>query len=160
MGRVILLLLSGVFCQQAQAVLNCGGPTIDVREKPYKDIQSVIEQSVGISDEQAVRASQLHAVAGAYREKYGWQTLGNGSSFKMIYKNGTRECAVVVNKLNSYGTVPIDGTQSDGMTFNVESSRWFIRQFSTSGFHGTYRICYDYYSNGEWTATQCTVKVW
>ena len=81
----------------------------------------------------------------------------------MIYKNRTRECGIVTGAVNSYGTVPLDGTQRDGSSFVVEESSWYLRQFRPTGayaMHGTYQICYDYYSNGELTDTQCTVQVW
>jgi hypothetical protein len=38
-----------------------------------------------------------------------------------------------------------------------------MQQFRPAGMgeiHGTYQICYDYYSNGERAATKSTAQVW
>lgn len=51
-------------------------------------------------------------------------------------------------------------TAPPGEGLAVENTNMYIRQFQRNGTNGFYQVCYDYYSNGELTETQCSVQPW
>lgn len=165
MGKIFgLLLCVGfmAFSSPASAVLKCGtaGIKIDARNFPYSAVSAVQKQDVGITDDWSLRAEVMTGVAGAYRLQFG--SLGPGSMFKMIYKDGTRECAAVGSTTASLGTVPVPGTASNGpnAVLEVENTSLYIQQFQRpqTGVAGWYRVCFDYYSNGQLTTTECHIE--
>jgi hypothetical protein len=145
-----------------RAALNCGGPTLNANLAPYNTLHTVTSQNVGIDDEDAVRIGQMTAMAGEYRSKNGPGTLGPGKPFGVIYENRSKECGIVITTTGSTGAVPVPGSKRapprEGLA--VENTNMYIRQFQRNGTNGFYQVCYDYYSNGELTETQCSVQPW
>jgi len=166
MGKVISLLLCAVifvFSSTAGAAgFKCGvGLKIDARNAVYSHLPAVNGQDVGINDIIDLRGEVMTAVAGEYRfTRPG--SLPAGSLFKMIYKDGSRECAVVATTSGSVGVVPVPDTArpNPGGTLEVENTALYIQQFlrPSPTVSGWYRVCYDYYSNGEVTATECHIE--
>jgi hypothetical protein len=167
MGKILSSLLCAailVFSFNAQAAgFKCGaGIKIDARNAPYSTLTAVNGQHVGINDILELRSEVMTAVAGEYRFRRPPGALPAGSLFKMIYRDGSRECAVVATTSSSLGAVPVPNTArpNPGGTLEVESTALYIQQFQRPGpnVSGWYRVCYDYYSDGEVTATECHIE--
>lgn len=166
MGKVVSLLLCAVilvFSSYANANgFKCGaGVRIDVRNPPYSTLQAVANQYVTINDMGELRGEVMTAVAGAYR--FGRPgSLPSGSVFKVIYRDGSRECAFVATTIGSAGAFPIPGTSrsNPGGVREVENTSIYVQQFlrPSPTVSGWYRVCFDYYSNDELTATECHIE--
>lgn len=158
----ILLIAMGGLSAPASALLKCGGPTIRASDSPFNTSPGIVNQDVGITDEELVRIGLLTEIAGLYRSTYGQSKLPVGSTFKMVYKDNSRECATVVSKLASPGVFPVAGSQrSGGGPLEVEGTSLYIQMFNLNKPEvGWYTVCYDYYSNGTLTATECSVHPW
>ncbi len=145
----------------ASAAIDCGpnAPTIDTRQSPYSALQTV--HNVAVYSDFEVRNETLSQLAGAYRTKNGIAKLPAGATFKVIYEDGSRECAGVVSATSSLGAVPIPNTQKEVGYY--EDSGGYLRNFtrtSSSGSFYAYNICFDYYTNGRVTDTQCSVTTY
>lgn len=165
MGKIISLLLCAVvlgFSSNAHAILKCGtGIKMDVRNLPYSILPSVANQDVGITDDIDVRNGVLSAVAGAYRATHPG-SLPPGAMFKVIYKDGSRECGAVASTTGSLGAVAVPNTAVNGPNgvLEVEKTNIYIQQFLRPSMTvaGWYQVCYDYYSNGELTESECHIE--
>ena len=68
-----------------------------------------------------------------------------GASFKMVYGDGTRECARVINPLGTVGAGPIPDTQRDAPAF--EGNEAGFQDIRSPGIqrnfpiNGQYRVC-------------------
>ncbi|MBN8738402.1 MAG: hypothetical protein J0H86_02755 [Xanthomonadaceae bacterium] len=158
----ILLIATSVFSAPASALLKCGGPTIRASDAPFSTSPGIVNQDVSIADDEFVRVGLLTEMAGLYRSTYGLSKLPVGSTFKMVYKDNSRECATVISKLASPGVFPVAGSQRvGGGPMEVENTSLYIKMFNLNKPEvGWYTVCYDYYSNGSLTATECTVHPW
>lgn len=160
-----LLILVGCALQQSHAagLLKCNGPNVDIRKPEYNISSTIRNTTIGAFGDLEIRVNVMVAAVGIYRSENGASSLRAGMTFKMIYKDGTRECGAMTSGGSSITAVPIDDTQRDGQTLEVEDTSVYIQQFrpiGMGGIHGTYQICYDYFSNCELTTTQCTAHVW
>lgn len=159
----LAICLVAVSSPAAVASLNCGGPALNTNQPPYSLLPEVLNSLTTIHDEEAVRSDLMTRLVGAYRAKNGITSLPAGSSVRVIYEDQTRECGLVVTPIGSMGVVPVPGSSREGPgggTGGVENTNMYIRQFQRNGLHGSYQVCYDYYSNGELTETQCSVQTW
>lgn len=160
---MLLCALVLVFSSNAHAAgFKCGaGLKIDARTAAYSHLPAVNGQHVGIGDITDLRGEVMAAVAGQYRSTRPG-VLPAGSLFKMIYRDGSRECAIVATTSGSVGVVPVPGTarQNPGGTLEVENTALYIQQFlrPSPTVSGWYRVCYDYYSNDDVTATECHIE--
>lgn len=156
--------MATVLSHSALAVMNCNGPAIDARLPPYSGLSAVANQNIGAFDEDVLRGNVMTAVIGAYRGLHGPTSMDPGKTFKMIYKDASKECGVVVNRVGSLGAIPVPDTQRPAPgngPIDVENTRIYLQQFNRiNQLHGSYQVCYDYYSDGVLTATQCTVQTW
>lgn len=157
----MLLAMSGI-STQASALLKCGGPTIKANNFPMNTWPAVVNSDVGITDEEFVRVGFLTQIAASYRLEFEAGQLPLNSTFKMVYENGSRECARVVSKHSSAGVFPVAGSQKPSAgPLEVESTSLYLQLFNVNKPEtGWYTVCYDYYSDGELTETQCTVHPW
>lgn len=154
--------LAVCYANEAHAMLKCGGngTKIDAGLSPY----SALPQGNGITaySEEELRSTAITSFAGAYRLANGVGALPVGSTFKVIYQDDSRECAQIVSTTGSFGAVPVAGTQRDSAgTGEVEDTDLYIRNFQRNyPRNGWYRVCYDYYSDGYLTATECNIYPW
>lgn len=165
LSQLLALLFIALASPSALATLNCNGPSINVNQAPYNVLPAVQNQNVGAYDEDVLRTNVMTAVVARYRIEHGPRSIDPGKTFKITYKDRTKECGVVTGLTGSVAAVPIPGTRRDapGDGMAVENTSVYLRQFNqnqANQLHGTYQVCYDYYSNGELTATQCSVQVW
>jgi hypothetical protein len=152
---VLLSMASGY----AHAKLDCRGPAIKANLAPYSSLPAITNQDVGITDDEIVRSSVMTAVAGAYRVHNGVGTLPIGSTFKMVYKDGTRECGHVISRTGSIQVNPVPNSQREyAGPGEVEGTSWYINLFNRNQPQtGFFTVCWDYYTNGVRTDTECEV---
>lgn len=87
------------------------GVMIDVLGDEYKDLSQVAVTTVHSS--QDVRMSGAAQVAAVYRASSGapFSTLPPGSTFKVVWPDGSSEYVMVVSPSSTAGVHPIPGTQ-------------------------------------------------
>lgn len=158
----LLLLVLGGLSTQASAMLKCNGPTIKTTVAPMNTWPAVVNEDVGVGDNEFVRVGFLSKIAASYRLQHGLDKLPLNSTFKIVYEDGSRECARVVSKASSAAVFPVAGSQkASAGPMEVESTSLYIQMFQVNKPEiGWYTVCYDYYSNGTLTATECTVHPW
>lgn len=103
-------LLFWTFLLTAYSVV-AAGVVIDVFGKDYRGMSAVTATSVSSSLEK--RTAGATQVAAAYRADSGapFSTLPTGSSFKVIWPDGSSEYVTVVSVSSSDGARPVPGTQ-------------------------------------------------
>ncbi|MDC8013898.1 hypothetical protein [Tahibacter soli] len=161
----VYALFTAVASPMALAQLNCGGPTLNTNQPPYSQLETVRNSFVTIEDEEAVRSGLITALVGAYRSIPGNGTfsLPPGSPVRVVYEDRSKECGIVISQTGSMSAVPVPGSRREapgGGAGGGENTNMYIRQFQRNGVNGFYQVCYDYYSNGELTETQCSVQTW
>ncbi|HBK47468.1 MAG TPA: hypothetical protein DDZ67_13755 [Xanthomonadaceae bacterium] len=84
---------------------------IDTAENRYQDLSQVKLTTVK-ADEQA-RRSAAAQVAAVYRAQSGmpFSALPAGSTFQIVWPDGSTETVMIVNPTSSAGTVPLAGSQ-------------------------------------------------
>lgn len=144
--------------------LDCGsGPTLNVNQLPYSGINDIANSYYTIEDSDWDRAALMTRLVAIYRSTYGVTTLPPGAMVKVVFHDRSRECGVVVSRAGTIQAKPVPGTSRTapgGGAGGVENTNFYLQQFQGNGDHGYYQICYDYYSNGELTETQCSVQAW
>ncbi|WP_396615869.1 hypothetical protein ACHZ97_17265 [Lysobacter soli] len=96
--------------------VGAAGVMIDVLADEYRHLSQVAVTTARSSEE--LRMSGAAQVAAVYRASSGapFSTLPPGSTFKVVWPDGSSEYVMVVNPTSSTGTHPIAGTQSGGKT--------------------------------------------
>ncbi|MDR0183815.1 hypothetical protein [Lysobacter arvi] len=94
--------------------VGAAGVMIDVLADEYRHLSQVAVTGVRSSEE--LRMSGAAQVAAVYRASSGapFSTLPPGSTFKVVWPDGSSEYVMVVNPSSTAGTRPIAGTQSAG----------------------------------------------
>lgn len=94
--------------------VGAAGVMIDVLADEYRHLSQVAVTTARSSEE--LRMSGAAQVAAVYRASSGapFSTLPPGSTFKVVWPDGSSEYVMVVNPTSSAGTQPIAGTQSSG----------------------------------------------
>lgn len=92
--------------------VGAAGVMIDVLADEYRHLSQVAVTTVGSSDE--MRMSGAAQVAAVYRASSGapFSTLPPGSTFKVVWPDGSSEYVMVVSASSGSGVHPIAGTQS------------------------------------------------
>lgn len=91
--------------------VTAAGVMIDAIGDNYRELSQVAQTTVDSSDEtRGLGAAQIAAV---YRAQSGapFATLPPGSTFKVIWPDGSSEYVMVVSQASSTGIRPIPGTQ-------------------------------------------------
>ncbi|UHQ24034.1 hypothetical protein LVB77_04795 [Lysobacter sp. 5GHs7-4] len=99
--------------------VGAAGVVIDVLADDYSELSQVAVTTVH-SPEQTRRASSAQ-IAAMYRAQSGtpFSSLPPGSTFKVVWPDGSSEYVMIVSPASSLGAQPIQGTQSrvqGGMT--------------------------------------------
>lgn len=83
--------------------------TIDARAAPYNNV--VAANGVGISSIYEVRQPAMLALVGAYRTLHGLNSIPQNSQVQIIYRDGTKEKALVTCAVGTPCVEPVPGTQ-------------------------------------------------
>lgn len=143
------------------AGLKCGTTTIDVRQAPYSTTPGIQGSNVNVYSAENDRIALDSAMAAKYRTINGAGTLGENAIFRAIYKNGSRECVGITSASSSSGARPIPGFQRDLSDPVIVEDSITLNYFRVNYPHpGWYRICYDYFSNGQLTQSECVARSW
>jgi hypothetical protein len=88
---------------------NGEGLSIDTSLSPYANLTNVVGTNNNSDEEiQIAGATQVAAV---YRLKAGLNSLTPGTTFKIIWQDGSSESVLVVSSFSSIGVTPIPGSQ-------------------------------------------------
>lgn len=93
--------------------VGAAGVVIDVLADDYSELSQVAVTTVH-SPEQTRRASSAQ-IAAMYRAQSGtpFSSLPPGSTFKVVWPDGSSEYVMIVSPASSAGAQPIQGTQSN-----------------------------------------------
>lgn len=142
------------------AGLKCGATTIDVRQAPYSTTPGIQGSNVNVYSNENDRIALDSAMAAKYRAINGAGTLAENAIFRAIYKNGSREC-VGITSTGSSGARPIPGFQRDLNDPVIVEDSITLNYFRVNYPHpGWYRICYDYFTDGQLTMSECVARSW
>jgi hypothetical protein len=165
MNRKLLALLFasvgiGVLSAPAHGRITCLGPKINFGQLPYSALPELNNLSnIGAYDEDVLRTRLMTGLTAAYRGIHGLSTLPVGSTFKMVYKDGSRECGRVDSRMGSVQAMPVENSQRPyAGPGEVEETSSYLNLFNRnrpqSGF---YQVCWDYYTNGVLTDSECEI---
>lgn len=87
------------------------GQIMNASHQPYSNSAPVVNATVHSMTE--VRVAALSAAAGVYRSTHGVMSLNPGSTFTLIYVDGSRERGMVTSLSSQVGAAPIPGTQQE-----------------------------------------------
>jgi hypothetical protein len=92
--------------------VGAAGVMVDVFGEDYSDLGQVAVTSVDSKDEQ--RSMSAAQIAAVYRAQSGapFSSLPPGSTFKVVWPDGSSEYVMVVSPSSSAGVQPIPGTQT------------------------------------------------
>jgi hypothetical protein len=161
--KVLFVLLIGVglslVAPPAAARLGCHlGPKIDFRDPLYSLLPNVQTQNnVGAYDEESLRTGLMTRLTAAYRLNHGSNALPVGSTFKMVYKDGTRECGRIETHFGTPQARPVENSQRPyAGPGEVEETSSYMNLFNRNRPQvGFYTVCWDYYTNGVRTDSEC-----
>lgn len=99
------------------------GVVIDVLGDDYRELSQVAVTTVHSSDE--VRMTGAAQVAAVYRAQSGapFATLSPGSTFRVVWPDGSSEYVMVVSPSASAGVQPIAGTQQRALKSDQAQSQ-------------------------------------
>jgi len=102
--------------------VGAAGVMIDVLADEYRHLSNVAVTTVRSSEE--LRMSGAAQVAAVYRASSGapFSTLPPGSTFKVVWPDGSSEYVMVVSPNSSSGVHPIGGTQSAAKALSEAAS--------------------------------------
>lgn len=103
----------GILAFAAAMTAVAFGITIDTRTAPY-NTAGLDVTGVGVTDEVSVRTWADTRVAAIYRLSHGLDTLPKGSTFTIIYHDGSGERVGVTSTMTSMGAVPEANSQFSG----------------------------------------------
>ena len=164
MKTTTILLAWLAFASSAQALKHCpSATTLDTRILPYSTPSAVSGQYVTVDDDQDIRQSVMTSVIGTHRSTHGLFTLPPGSMFKIIYRDGSRECGAVISSNSSVMGDPIpDTARRPSDPIIVEDTKIYIQKYQFERPAGSpqawFNVCYDYYTNGVLTDSECHIE--
>lgn len=160
-NAALLLLACLALSPSAHALKQCpSATTIDARLPTY---QTAANLHVTVADSEEVRSGVLTSAIGMYRLQNGILKLPVGSMIKMIYRDGSRECAAVISRTGTPMGDPIpDTARRPGDTVTVEDTIIYIKKYQFERPAGSaqawFNVCYDYYTNGVLTDSECHIE--
>lgn len=154
-----LLLLA--FSGTSQAICN-GAPAVrNFSVQSYGSTPGISGHTFSVNDPVANRQAAATAMILQYRSTHGSWSAPPGEVEVIGYSDNSSECMIVLDAYSTYQAAPLDGTQmlytgvpADGGPVGgdhhqqgpVYSNTPFVRY-----------ECYDYFSDGAYTATECSI---
>lgn len=156
-AAALLLAFSGT----SQAICN-GAPAVrNFPVQSYANAPGIAGQTFSVNDPVATRQAAATAMILQYRSTHGSWSVPPGEVEVIGYSDDSSECMVVLDAYSTYQAAPLDGTQMlyTGVPTGggpvggdhhqqgpVYADPPFIRY-----------ECYDYFSNGAYTGTECSI---